>query len=399
VVDIGGHVESGFEGVRAAFEANFTERGDVGAAVAVYKDGHKVIDLWGGEREKGGRPYDEDTLQLVFSTTKGATAICANLLAQRGQLDFDAPVAEYWPEFAAAGKQDIPVRWLMCHKAGLPYVDEDMTVDEALDWDRVVKVLAEQAPVWEPGTKHGYHAVTYGWLVGEVVRRITGKTLGQVFAEEVAGPLGLEFTIGTPDELHHRIAPLIQGGGVPADPEAAALMQQFMGPDTMLGKALGGVRNGAFFSEQGVFNRPDVWRAELPAANGITNARSLARMYAGVIGGVEDGPSEGLLTPETIAKACEPQTSGNDLVLILESVFGLGFFLSSPMAPYGGPQGFGHTGAGGSVGFADPENGVAFGYVMNKMQLGLTGDERTTSLIRALYEAIGAPTAHVPPPA
>ena len=240
MTEIGGTVESGFEGVREAFERNFAEHGEVGAAVSAYKDGHKVVDLWGGVKEKGGtEPYGEDTLQLVFSTTKGATAACANLLGQRGELDLDAPVAQYWPEFAAEGKGEIPVRWLLCHKAGLPYVDHPLSLREVLAWDPVVDALAHQAPVWEPGSAHGYHAVTYGWLVGEVVRRVTGKSLGTYFAEEIAGPLGLEFWVGLPDEQQDRVAPLVTWS-VPKDPDMAALMAQFMGPDTMLGKALGG---------------------------------------------------------------------------------------------------------------------------------------------------------------
>ncbi|MGK2949455.1 MAG: serine hydrolase domain-containing protein, partial [Acidimicrobiales bacterium] len=197
MTEIGGRVEPGFEGVAAAFERSFAEHGEVGAATAAYVGGRKVVDLWGGVADQAtGAPYTEGSLQLVFSTTKGATAACANLLAQRGDLDIDAPVAEYWPEFAAAGKADIPVRWLLCHKAGLPYVDATLTLDEALAWDPMIRALEAQAPVWEPGTAHGYHATTYGWLVGEVVRRISGKSLGTFFREELAEPLGLEFWIG-----------------------------------------------------------------------------------------------------------------------------------------------------------------------------------------------------------
>lgn len=393
-VEIGGTVEPGFEAVREAFATNFAEHGEVGAAVAVYKDGRKVVDLWGGVKEKGGTtPYGEDALQLVFSSTKGATAACANLLAQRGQLDLDAPVAEYWPEFAAEGKGAIPVRWLLCHKAGLPYVDHPLSLREVLAWDPVVDALAAQAPVWEPGSAHGYHAVTYGWLVGEVVRRITGKSLGTFFAEEVAGPLDLEFWIGLPDDQQDRVAPLVTWSQ-PKDPDMAALMAQFMGPDTMLGKALGGV-NGIFLSEDGVWNRPEVRAAEIPAANGVTNARSLARMYAGLVGTVEGGPSEPLLAEETIKRATELQTSGADQVLMLETTFGLGFFVASPVARYGAPTSFGHTGAGGSMGFADPANGLAFGYVMNRMMQGLMGDPRTAGLIRATYESIGVDPTYV----
>lgn len=394
MTDIGGGVEPGFEGVAEAFAGNFAEHGEVGAACAVYVGGRKVVDLWGGVADRdAGTPYTEDSLQLVFSTTKGATAACANLLAQRGELDLDAPVASYWPEFKAARKADIPVRWLLCHKAGLPVVDAELTLEQVLAWDPVVEALAAQAPVWEPGTAHGYHALTYGWLVGEVVRRVTGRSVGTFFAEEFAGPLGLEFWIGLPDAEQHRVAPLVTWS-TPKDPAMAELMNQFMGPHTLLGRALGGP-GAVFTQESGVFNRPDVRAAEIPAANGVTNARSLARFYAGLTGTVEGGPSEALLSPEQVAAASTTQTSGPDQVLYLETTFGLGFFTASAMARYGAPSSFGHTGAGGSVGFADPVNGIGFGYVMNRMMQSLTGDPRSAGLIRAVYDAIGVTPAFV----
>lgn len=394
MTEIAGTVEPGFEGVAEAFERNFAEHGEVGAATAVYVGGRKVVDLWGGVADREtGRPYAEDTLQLVFSTTKGATAACANLLAQRGELDMDAPVATYWPEFKEAGKGDIPVRWLLCHKAGLPYVDATLTLDEALSWDPVIRALEAQAPVWEPGTAHGYHAVTYGWLVGEVVRRISGKSLGTFFADEIAGPLGLEFWIGLPEDQRDRVAPLVTWAR-PKDPGMAELLDQFMGPDTMLGKALG-APSGVFTSEMGVWNRPEVWAAEIPAANGITNARSLARMYAGLCGPVEGATTAPLLTPEQLAAASVTQTSGPDQVLYLETTVGLGFWTASPFAPYGGAASIGHGGAGGSLGFMDPEHGIGFGYVMNRMLQNLSGDPRTRSLVSAVYAAIGVEPAFV----
>ncbi len=274
-------------------------------------------------------------------------------------------------------------------------------------------------PLWEPGTAHGYHAVTYGWLVGEVVRRITGKSLGTFFADEVAGPLGLEFWIGLPDEQQGRVAPLTNRGlprsgrasrrgradaaaasepGMAAEnpvvePEEAsgdlvAMVEQLLGPDSLLVKALGGAVSLPFVGE-GVFNRPDVRAAELPAANGVTNARSLARMYAATVGAV-DGVSTGpLLTPQQVTAASTTQTSGADLCLFFETTFGLGYMTASPFSPYGSARSFGHAGAGGSVGFADPENGLGFGYVMNRMMANLSGDPRSQSLVRAVYDAIG----------
>jgi CubicO group peptidase (beta-lactamase class C family) len=401
VTEIGGSVEPGYEGVADAFRANFEGHGEVGAATAAYVGGRKVVDLWGGTADRDtGAPYAEDTLQLVFSTTKGATAACANLLAQRGDLDMDAPVAEYWPEFKAAGKADIPVRWLLSHQAGLPYVDATLTLEEALAWDPMIRALEAQAPVWEPGTAHGYHATTFGWLVGEVVRRISGKSLGTFFHDEFAVPLGLEFWIGLPDSEQHRVAPLVSSGmfsrdpDAPVDPAIAELLEQFLGPDTLLGKALN-APNGVFSAADGGMDDPAVRAAELPAFNGITNARSLARFYAGLTGVVEGGPSEPILGPAQVAAASELQTHGPDKCLYFESTIGLGFWLASPFAPYGGPRSFGHTGMGGSVGFTDPEHEIGFGYVMNKMGMSLNGDPRSSALIRALYAAIDVEPTYV----
>jgi CubicO group peptidase (beta-lactamase class C family) len=292
------------------------------------------------------------------------------------------------------------VRWLLCHKAGLPYVDTKLTLDEALAWDPMIRALEEQEPVWEPGTAHGYHATTYGWLVGEVVRRISGKSLGTFFHDELAVPLDLEFWIGLPEAQQARVAPLIQWGdgtfAVPADADPAMkeLIARFLGPDSMLGKALG-APNNVFSDAEGGFNNPAIRAAEIPAANGVTNARSLARFYAGLTGTVDGGPSDPILTEEQVAKASELQTSGSDKCLFFETTFGLGFFVASQFAPYGGERSFGHTGAGGSVGFTDPEHGIGFGYVMNKMMAGLNGDPRSGGLIKAVYDAIGVTPTYV----
>jgi len=394
-VNIDGIVEPGFEGVRDAFARNFEEHGDVGAGFSLHVEGRKVVDLWGGVADPDtGRPYDESTLQLVFSTTKGATAACAHLLVQRGLLDLDAPVVTYWPEFGSAGKERIPVRWLLCHKAGVPVVDKRLSLAEALDWDPVIAALSVQEPVWEPGSAHGYHALTYGWLVGEIVRRVDGRTLGTFFNEEIAQPLGLEFWIGLPEAEEHRVAPII-GSLVPEgealNEDMRALMEQFMGPDSLLGRALS--LNGAF--EPGCFNEREVHAAEIGAANGITNARSLSRFYAGLVGTLPDAPAAPLLTPAQGNAARERQTEGNDRCLFFETSFGLGFFTASLFAPYGGAGSFGHSGAGGSMGFADPENQIAAGYVMNRMAQNLSGDPRTRGLVQASYDAVGAPIAFV----
>jgi len=405
MVDVHGFVEPGFEKVREAFAANFDLEPDplnqmlgmdvceVGAAVSVFHHGRKVVDLWGGMADRRDqRPYDEDTLQLVFSTTKGVTAIAANLLAQRGLLDLDEKVAHYWPEFAQAGKADIPVRWLLSHRAGLPWVDVDMTMEQALDWDQVIEALENQAPVWEPGTQHGYHATTFGWLVGEVVRRVSGKSIGTFVRDELSGPLGLDLWIGLPKELHARVAPL-EAIEIPTDPSMAAMVDQFIGPESPLGKSL--FAPGGAWTEQKFesFNLPEVWQAEIPAANCITDARSLAKLYAACVTEVEgaSGDPIRLFDDATVERVIERQTEGVDHVLMgLDLHYGLGFNLPNEMLKMGGHRSFGHYGAGGSVGFADPDQALGFGYVMNKMFLGLTGDPRTSGLIDATYASLDA---------
>jgi CubicO group peptidase (beta-lactamase class C family) len=396
-VEIGGTVEPGYEAVRDAFARNFEEHGEVGAGYALYVDGHEVVNLWGGVADEAtGRPYDEHALQMVFSTTKGATAACAHLLAQRGELDIDAPVARYWPEFAQAGKERVPVRWLLCHKVGLPAFDAPVAPGAGFRWDPVIEALAAQAPYWEPGSAHGYHAITYGWLVGEVVRRISGKSLGTFFHEEIAEPLGLEFWIGLPEEYESRVAPLIGGLGTDEESPLTALL----GGDSLTAKAF--TLNGALGGPDSGPNSRTYHAAEIPAANGITNARSLSRMYAGLIGRVDGAPAAPLLTPDQIDQARQRQTEGPDRIISfpevgieIETTIALGFWSASPFAAYGGVGAFGHSGAGGSVGFADPENRLAGGYVMNRMMQNLAGDPRSRGLIEASYAAADAPARYL----
>ena len=393
-----GLVEPGFEAIRDAFAHNFEKGRETGSALCVHVEGRKVVDLCGGTFDVAGtRPYGPDALQLVFSTTKGATAVCANLLAQRGLLDLDAPVADYWPEFAAAGKETLPVRYLLSHQAGLPAIDSRVTPEEMQAWDPVAEALAEQTPFWEPGTAHGYHALSYGYLVGEVVRRITGCSLGTFFSEEVAGPLGLEFFIGLPPELEDRVSPIIGanfgppvgeggvGGGAPED-----------FAKTLLARAL---NLGGAFRDRDWMNQPKWHAAEVPGGNAITNATSLSRMYAALIGTVEGGPTEPLLTPAQVEKARTVLTFGPDQVFnsvgfALEQKIGLGFWRAGPVTPFGGPGSFGHGGAGGSYGFADPERGLAVGYVMNQMSMGMLGDPRSRRIVQAVYESVGAEAEH-----
>ena len=392
--EIHGQVADGFEAVRDAFAANFEKHGEIGAAFSLYHRGSKVVDLWGGVADvASARPWTEDTLQLVFSTTKGATAVCANLLVQRGELDLDAPVASYWPEFEAEGKGDIPVRWLLSHRSGLPAVDDKPAPGVLLDWDAICALLAAQKPYWEPGTTHGYHALTYGWLVGEVVRRVSGKSLGSFFKDEVATPLGLDFHIGLPAALEPRVSTLNTLGQMPgadgvdvatidwdAIPEAArAIARAFLDPNSITNRAL------SVSSPPLEFNSPEVHAAEIPAANGITDARSLARMYASLVGEV-DGVR--LFTPETVKAVSTEQSNGPDTVLMVPTRFGLGYFLDSGFAPLLGANSFGHAGAGGSLGFCDPDAEIGFGYVMNQMQQNLSGDPRTLGLIAAVKSSI-----------
>lgn len=395
MAEIRGTVEPGFEPIREAFAENFAEHGEVGAGVCVYVEGRQVVSLTGGERTDG-TPYDESTLQLVFSSTKGAAAACAHLLAQRGELDLHAPVSDYWPEFAAKGKADIPVSWLLCHKAGLVDIEGTLTRDQMLDWDTVTAALADSAPLWEPGTQHGYHAVTYGWLVGEVVRRVSGRSIGTFFAEEIAGPLGLDFWIGLPDEQVPRVSELIPmsppqglpmlaaeegtGGGDGSAPMGLIeMLDLLLGPGNLAGRALSAPGGAA--RDPDIWNDPRTWAAELPAAGGITNAEGLARMYAALVGEV-DGVR--LLDEHTLNAAIEPQVEGPDAVLVFPLPFALGFMRHSDVSPMLGGRSFGHYGAGGSVGLADPDRGVAVGYVMNQMHFGLAGDPRTAGLLAAV---------------
>lgn len=388
----------GFEPVAEAFENNFVEHGEIGAGVAIVHHGQVVVDLVGGTHPDGVTPYTADTLQLIFSSTKGAAAICLHRLAQQGLVDLDAPVQKYWPEFAAQGKGDIPIRWLLTHRAGLPDVDRELSLAEALDWSTVASALAESPTVIEPGDQHGYHAVTFGWLVGEIVRRVTGRSIGTYFAEEIAGPLDLEFWIGAPDEVHDRLSPILPvelppglaavlGEDVdPAAPDGLArAFDAIFGPGNLLARAL--TAPGGAFGNFNDWNSPEVLRAEIPAANGVTNARSLARLYAATVGEVN---GIRLLDEATIAEAVVRQTAGADAVLMMEIPFASGFMLDGPFSKLGSATAFGHYGFGGSLGFADHAHELGFGYVMNKTDLGLAGDPRTATLIDAVYSVIGS---------
>ncbi|MEU7989553.1 serine hydrolase domain-containing protein [Streptosporangium canum] len=389
--EIGGDTAPGFEGVREAFAANLAGGQEVGAAVGVYLHGRKVVDLWGGIADpKTGRRWERDTLQVVFSTTKGVTAACAHLLSQRGELDLDAPVAEYWPEFAAHGKDRVPVRWLLTHQAGLPAIDHPITPAEAIAWHPMVTALAAQRPFWEPGTEHGYHAHTYGWLVGEVVRRVTGRSLGTFLAEEIAAPLGLDLWIGLPETERRRVSRIV---AAPLDLDALARIDLDALPEPAR-EVMGAYADPTSLTRRSMavvtpplnHDDPDEQAAEMPSTNGICTARALARFYAALIGEVD---GQRILASDTLAAATAEQVSGTDRVLRVPVRIGTGFGLPTPDAFWYSPTAFGFPGYGGSLGFADPANGLAFGYVMNHIQEGVP-DRRAATLLDAVHSAIRA---------
>jgi CubicO group peptidase (beta-lactamase class C family) len=387
--EIGGGTTAGFEIVREAFMENLKRDDEVGAAVAVYLHGRKVVDLWGGIADpEQARVWERDTLQVVYSTTKAVTATCALLLTQRGELDLDAPVAEYWPEFAANGKGHIPVRWLLTHQAGLPAIDHPISPAEAIAWEPMVTALAAQRPFWEPGTEHGYHGLTFGWLVGEVVRRVSGRSLGTFLAEEIAAPLGLDLWIGLPRSEQHRVSRIISA--VPdfealsridlnAVPEAVRdVMAAYVDPTSLTVRSLRAVTPALDH------NNPDEQRAEMPSTNGICTARALARFYAALIGEVD---GHRILEPDVLAAATTQQASGIDRILRVPVRIGTGLGLPTPDTFWYSPNAFGFPGLGGSLGFADSATGLAFGYVMNRINEG-TPDLRAAVLVDAVRTAM-----------
>jgi CubicO group peptidase (beta-lactamase class C family) len=375
---IHGEVARGYEAVRDAFARNFEEHGDVGAACCVYRRGHVVVDLWAGFADlASGRWWEADTVQITFSATKGITAACVLALVERGRLDLDAPVATYWPEFAQNGKGGIPLRWVLGHRAGLAAVDGDLTLADVLAWEPVVRAIAAQPPNWPPGTAHGYHARSFGWILGEVVRRVTGRSLGRFFAEEFARPLRLDYWIGLPAAVLPRCARVIP----PAEPLSLAAL---LGETALTTRVMSGPSR--LFAYDEMWNRPELLRAEMPSSNGVGNARALARFYAALLG--EVGGFR-VLSPETLALASVPEAAGPDRVIFVETRYGLGFMLQPMLAPGAGPRSVGHPGAGGSLGFADPDAELAFGYVTTRMVFDPAGDARTKGLVAALYGAEG----------
>ncbi|MFF3871697.1 serine hydrolase domain-containing protein [Streptomyces sp. NPDC001978] len=383
---VNGTVAGGFEPVREAFVRNFELLGDRGAAVAVYRDGHKVVDLWGGTKDiDGTAPWEQGTAQIVRSATKGVAAAVLLLLHQRGELDLDAPVGAYWPEFKAAGKERTLVRHLLAHRAGVPVLDQPLTPEEAADPDLGAAAAAAQAPVWEPGTDHGYHAQTYSWLTGELVRRVTGRPVGEWIAAEIARPVGADLWLGLPESEHARVgrvgpAEVPEAEGALKTRPKRSVAEAYADPESLTRRAF------AAITPLPDENSRAYRAAALPASNGIATADGLARFYAALIGKVDGG--QRLFTPETVRLARAEQSAGPDRVLVVGTRFGLGYMLHGTASPLLSPGSFGHPGRGGTLALADPDSGIAFGYVTNGFRQSLMADPRAQALVRAVRTAL-----------
>ena len=399
---ISGYCEDNFIEARNIFEKSISSGFELGGSIAVEVQGKKVIDLWGGHLDHSkSKAWEENTLVNVFSTTKGIAAICLLQLIEKGLLDIEKPVCEYWPEFSVNGKENIPVKYLFCHKAGLCGVREPLESGAFSNWDLITSELAKQEPLWEPGTAHGYHAITYGHLVGELLRRIDGRTIGQYFKEEIAEPLNLDFWIGLPDSEFDRVSDIYPSKPGPLQylfplltklprfvlPGRAKFLLDFGDTSKPVGAAF---NNPPISSNRGMEANTKQWRnAEIPAANGHGTARSIAKLY-GILanGGSRDGIH--VLSPETIEKGRQTQSDGKDLVLGgMRTRFGLGFMLGTENVSMGpNPNAFGHGGAGGSLGFSDPDNNISLGFVMNQMHQGITAWKTATDVAESVYKAL-----------
>jgi CubicO group peptidase (beta-lactamase class C family) len=374
---VSGFTADRFAAVREAMAANLASGADVGASFAATLEGETVIDLWGGWADEARtRPWEMDTIVNVYSTTKTMTALTALLLADRGELDFDAPVAKYWPEFAQAGKAQVKVSHLMSHAAGLSGWKETITKEDLYDWDKVTALLAAQAPYWLPGTASGYHGITQGYLVGEVVRRITGRSLGTVFRQEIAEPLGADFHIGLPASEDGRVADLI-----PPPPGTALGDGE---PPPLLANMSNNPRHDPRET------RTRAWRAaEIPAAGGHGNARSIAEIHAILAnGGVAKGKR--FMSEAGCRKALELQIEGMDLILGMQARFGMGFGLAGGAVPLPNPNSMFWGGYGGSLAIIDFDARTTFAFAMNKMAPTTTGDMRAFSLVMAAWQALAA---------
>jgi CubicO group peptidase (beta-lactamase class C family) len=381
-VQIQGHFELKFEAVREAFAALFDDPQERGGAVCIQIGGETVVDLWAGTADKNGTEvWHSDTIANLFSCTKTFTAVAALQLVGEGKLQLDAPVANLWPEFAAAGKSKITLRQLLCHQAGLPALHHMLPAEALYDWQAMTDALAAEEPWWTPGQGHGYAAMTYGWLVGEMLRRADGRGPGESIAARICQPLGLDFHVGLADEEFHRVAHIARGKGVAGDEAAQRLLQTTMRePTSMTARA--------FTNPPSIMtstNKPEWRRMQQPAANGHGNARSLAGFYSGLLDGR-------LVEAELLSELTREHSVGPDKTLLTQTRFGLGCMLDQPQVPnatFGlGPKAFGHPGAGGSIGFADPEREVAFGFVTNTLGPYVLMDPRAQSLVKILANCL-----------
>lgn len=386
---IKGDVHPEFGGVADAFSQNFEFRNELGASVCVIRDGETVVDLWGGYKDEARTTeWQEDTVSIVFSCTKAATALCAHRLVDRGQLNLNAKVADYWPEYACNGKEDTTVLMMLNHSAGVPAFHESVEPDGCLDWDATIKRMSAMEPWWEPGTLHGYHALTFGWTVGELVRRISGRSLGEFLRDELAGPLGADFSIGLPESEEGRVAPMVFYKPSPGEPIAPFTQKMIGEPDSIQAKA--------FVNTGGIdYNVRKTHAAELGAAGGIANARSMARLFSSLSSSVTDS----YFSQARIEAMGYVSTATRfDATLMIPTRFGQGFMCSmdNRHIPGGhdssfiiGKNAFGHVGMGGSCVFFDPDRDLIFAYSMNQMGPGILLNSRGQSLIDATYDALG----------
>lgn len=390
---IAGGAEDGYGKVADAFRRNFAEGREIGAAVAVYRHGRKVVDLWGGYREaKRKLPWQQDTLVTVFSTTKGMASMAMAVAHSNGLFDLDTAVAEYWPEFAQQGKEQITVRQLLAHEAGLPVID--IAIELALfdDPEAFGRVLAAQAPKWPPGTAHGYHGQSLGWYESQLLRRVDPKrrTIGHYFADEVAAPLGIDFHIGLPDDvppdrlarMHYSPAPaaLLHLNEIPP-----RLLFAILNPRTLTGRVF---MNPKALRKAGSINRRDILRVEMPSVNGTGEVRGIAKAY----GEFATGGGTLRISTGTISELEAPAPATPDRILKVDTAFSFGFMKPFPMLPFGSStRAYGHTGMGGSFALADPDAGVGYAYGMNRMGFAVPTEQREHEVRQALYEVVGAP--------
>jgi CubicO group peptidase (beta-lactamase class C family) len=390
-VAIAGDVEDGYGAVADAFRRNFAERKEVGAAVAVYRDGRKVVDLWGGHRDHDrALPWEAATLVPVFSTTKGMSAVAMAVAHSRGLFDLDAPVATYWPEFAQNGKEGITVRALLGHRGGLAVIDVQLQLSDIADQDRLGQLLAAQSPRGAPGAVQGYHAQSLGWYEGQLLRRVDPeqRSIGRFFAEEVAAPLGIDFYIGLPDDVTTDRLATVRGASrltaaLHARQMPRALLVSMLNPRSVTARAFSNPKVLAMDPSR--VNRRDVLRIEFPSMNGVGTARGIAKTY----GCMATGGDELALRADTVAELERTTPPSFDEVFRLESAFTCGFMKPFPLLPFGSsPRSYGHTGLGGSFGFADPDAGLGYAYAMNRGGSSLPTDPRELALRTALYATL-----------